>query len=541
DRSGAPGITQEQIEAFYAGIDLYATWLDGEAGLEGSPAAAAALEAVREKIDGFFLRCRLAAYCQDAVQTVNPGADLFEQLADKGLADSLALLTPLPLAAVAADSVLPLINGVNPAWADALARFRQDVVMPLLGARDSLTAEEWRALCDRFANRLEWTAARPATPVAALGDQRILAIRAAAARPILEALVAEDKALESEAAAIDEVERLIRLRIGLYRLVNNFVSFRDFYGRKNKAVFLAGTLFLDGRSADLCVRVDDPTRHASLATLARIYLVYCECFRKGSGEKMTIAAAFTAGDSDQLMVGRNGVFYDRDGNDWDATIVKLVEHPISIRQAFWSPYKRLAKLIGDQIEKVATAHSVQTPVPIAHIAPATGPVKPPAATGAAPTPATAAGAPPAFDVGRFAGIFAAIGLALGAIGTAVASVVTGFFKLAWWQMPLALAGLVLAVSGPSVVIAYMKLRQRNLAPILDATGWAVNARVRINIPFGSSLTAVARLPEGAERSLVDPYAEKRRPWRLYSLLIALLLAAAAAVWHFGLLARLPIR
>ena len=55
---------------------------------------------------------------------------------------------------------------------------------------------------------------------------------------------------------------------------------------------------------------------------------------------MTIAAAFTAGDSDNLMVGRNGVFYDRKGRDWDATIVKIVEHPISIRQAFWLPYKQ---------------------------------------------------------------------------------------------------------------------------------------------------------------------------------------------------------
>ena len=34
-------------------------------------------------------------------------------------------------------------------------------------------------------------------------------------------------------------------------------------------------------------------------------------------------AAFTAGDVDFLFVGRNGVFYDRAGNDWDATIVSI--------------------------------------------------------------------------------------------------------------------------------------------------------------------------------------------------------------------------
>ena len=58
---------------------------------------------------------------------------------------------------------------------------------------------------------------------------------------------------------------------------------------------------------------------------------------------MTIVAAFTAGDSDNLMVGRNGVFYDRKGRDWDATITKIIDNPISIRQAFWSPYKKFVR------------------------------------------------------------------------------------------------------------------------------------------------------------------------------------------------------
>ncbi len=544
DRSGAPGIDQEKIDAFYAGIDLYAAWLDRETGLEGTTAAATTLAAVREKIEGFFLRCRLAAYSGDAVLTVNPDPDFFEQLAGKGVADSLALLAPLPLAKVTADGALPLTTGVNPAWAEALAAFKRDVVLPLLGECDQLTAEEWDGIRARYAPRLDWIAARPASPVVALGDARVLAIRAAAAKPVLDALVAEDKALEGEAAAIDAVERLIRLRLGLYRLVNNFVSFRDFYARKDSAVFLAGTLYLDGRSADLCVRVEDPSRHAVLATLSRIYLVYCDCFRKGSGEQMTIAAAFTAGDSDQLMVGRNGVFYDRDGGDWDATIVKLVEHPISMRQAFWSPYKQLAKLINDQVEKVAAVHAAQAPVQVVQTAVPPVPASPLAPPPAAPAAGATVVPAPAFDVGRFAGIFAAIGLALGAIGTALATVVTGFFRLAWWQMPLALAGLVLVVSGPSIVIAYMKLRQRNLAPILDATGWAVNARVRVNIPFGGSLTSVARLPEGAERSLADPYAEKRTPWGAYAVLLVLVLVvglAVAAAWHFGWGARILAR
>jgi hypothetical protein len=224
------------------------------------------------------------------------------------------------------------------------------------------------------------------------------------------------------------------------------------------------------------------------------------------------------------MVGRNGVFYDRKGRDWDATVVKIVEHPISLRQAFWLPYKQLARLLGEQAQKFAAARAAaaqsgmtQSVQKIAERA--TKPQEP-------------AAQQQAFDVARFAGIFAAIGLALGALATALASIVTGFLQLSWWQMPLAVAGLVLVVSGPSCIIAAIKLQGRNLGPILDASGWAVNTRLKINLPFGRTLTALAQLPERAERSLTDPYAEKRRPRGWYAVGI-LAVFAGIALWYWG--------
>jgi hypothetical protein len=69
-------------------------------------------------------------------------------------------------------------------------------------------------------------------------------------------------------------------------------------------------------------------------------------------------AAFTAGDVDFLFVGRNGVFYDRAGNDWDATIVKLIDNPTSIGQAFFSPYKKFVRMIEEQVAKHAAKNDV---------------------------------------------------------------------------------------------------------------------------------------------------------------------------------------
>jgi hypothetical protein len=79
--------------------------------------------------------------------------------------------------------------------------------------------------------------------------------------------------------------------------------------------------------------------------------------------------------------------------------------------------------------------------------------------------------------------------------------------------------------------------------VLDANGWAINGRVRVNIPLGTALTARASLPAGASRSLEDPYEDRtaRRRRRLIWLAVLLLAAALAAAryahrWPFGELA-----
>jgi hypothetical protein len=64
--------------------------------------------------------------------------------------------------------------------------------------------------------------------------------------------------------AIVDVERLTRYVRDLHALLTNTVAFTDFYARK-KAVFQAGTLFLDGRACDLCLNVLDAGRHAAQA------------------------------------------------------------------------------------------------------------------------------------------------------------------------------------------------------------------------------------------------------------------------------------
>ena len=527
DRSGMAGVNREQVESFSADAGAWCVWYSeaqafGRIG-ENPEQVIELWHGVKDKIEDYFLRCRLAAYHDRAAAIMNNTEEELLALAGRNLAEFSDGIAALPLSAVRADPVLDLQRGVNPAWEERMTCFRQEIVLPLLGGdANRLTAADWELLKVRFVSYEQWWGRRIDTPLAGLGLEKVMAWEERGTEEALKELIEHDLELQPVAEAIVEVEKLTRFCRDLYPLLNNFVSFRDFYTGRSKAIFQAGTLYLDGRSFELCVRVVDLAKHAALAAMSRVFLVYCDCIRGGGAERMIVAAAVTNGDADQLSVGRNGVFYDRRGLDWDATVVRLIEHPISIRQAFWDPYKRLGRMISEQVQKLAAARSKAAEEKRALAVLQVGHVKEDAKQPS----------PQAFDVAKFAGIFAAIGLAIGAIGTAFAAVVTGFLHLMWWQMPLAIVGIILVVSGPSMVIACFKLRQRNLGPILDANGWAVNARAKLNIPFGASLTGMARLPDGSTQLLADPFAEKRSPWQLYLFLIALA-ALAMVAWRNG--------
>ncbi|MBS1153757.1 MAG: hypothetical protein H6Q89_5455, partial [Myxococcaceae bacterium] len=516
DLSGLDGVDGPRIDKFFAEATAFLAWSAG-ADASADPAGFDAYQAVKSKIDDYFARCALAQMDPGAGKALNPDPAEYVALGNRELSPASKEVASLPVAKIEAGGALPLELGLNPAWAGPIAKFREACVTPLLGKKAVLTFAEWQALGARLAAQETWHATRPAGTVHPLGAARLQELCAAPTRAAIAALMAKDKALEPELKAITSVDKLTHFHRDLAGFVNNFVAFRDFYTHKAKAIFQAGTLYLDGRSCELCVRVDDPARHGALAGASMAYLAYCDLSRKGGPEKMQIVAAFTGGDSDFLMVGRNGVFYDRKGQDWDATITKIVDQPISVRQAFWAPYKRVAKFVEDQISGFAAAKDKE-----AHDGTTQGIVG----------TVTTKKEPTGFDIAKFAGVFAAVGLAVGMLASAAAAILTGFLALKLWQMPVAVVAAMLVMSGPSMLLAAMKLRKRVLGPLLDASGWAINARMAINIPFGQSLTHLAVLPPGSKRSVVDPYAQARTPWMSY-LVLAAVLGAGFWLWRSG--------
>lgn len=512
DRSGEKGVNAELIEKFYASCADWAAWKSSAPVMpygERTAAAFDAYNALKDKMNDYFTRCRLVAFDTEVAKAVNVAVTDINDI------DSC------PIAAPKAARTLDLA-AINPAW-----QKRFDALASLTGfsGKTEMTEADWRSVETTFNDYAAWLGAKKGAEVETLGEVRINAILIAGEKEALLELVERDKALAAESSSIDDVKKLMYYYRDFYRLLKNFVLFTDFYSRAPgvRAMFELGQLYIDQRCCDLCIRISDMSKHADMAAQSGIFLIYFKATSKVLGKSMDAVAVMTDGDIFDLRPGKNGIFYDLQGNNWDAVITKVVDNPVSISQAFWAPYRKAWEFCVGIINKSAADKDAKINADLQ------SKVKTAAATTPGAADAAKTDKPQAFDIAKFAGIFAALGMAFGYIGTVITTIAAGVQSTPLPKLILIFLGLMLAISGPSCFIAWTKLRKRNLGPILNANGWAINSKVLVNILFGGKLTTVAKYPK---LKLADPYDQKTPAWKMWLPTVLIILAIAFLALYF---------
>ncbi|MDF7667172.1 hypothetical protein PT273_04840 [Orbaceae bacterium ESL0727] len=522
DISGQDGINQAIASAFIHDLQTWHTWQQAiwqTKTIFGENVAKIGklVHLLKPKIDDYFLRVNLAQYAPQAEIALNVNEKYIVSQGNGLLSDEA--LEQLPLSKIEPGKALNLVNGINPFWQDKIAQLRE-LILPILANRDELSQHEWQEIQRHLAPYVNVVNAKPnmttvtvtTKPTATIDELPNDLITQLLDENLIDQfnqMVAKDNQIPIATTDVLALEKLVLFHKYLYRLLVNFVSFADFFSSDRSAIFQTGKLYIDSRCATLCVTVKDIAKHSVLANYSELCLLYCECTRHD--QKQLIAAAITAGNGELLMEGRNGVFIDSEGNDWDATVVKMISKPISISEAVWAPYQRIGRLITAQITKWANNKD--------------------ASIDSASSKAITTG-DNKFDIGKSVGIFAAIGLAIGAIGTAFATLCQALFGLKWWQFPLVIVALFLIISGPSVILAWLKLRRRTLGPLLEASGWATNGHIKISLLLGKLLTSKAELPRNAKRNLVDPMHNSSNKI-VISFLLIIIIAITSWLWFSG--------
>lgn len=347
----------------------------------------------------------------------------------------MALVTDEP------DCVLPLSSHINPKYAEDIQAFAASCVTPLLGDKENLTRADWKKIKSSFAPYRAWATSKPEANASAKAS-----------------LVNEEKAL--------------RFRRYLGEFLCNYITMDRLYKADAPAMFQTGVLRIDGKEMNLCFHVESEAAHSALSGKSKCCVIYLKITRPSDGAVRSICAVVTAGTIGGLYVGRNGVFYDRDGKDWDAVVTKVVEAQVSLLEAFWSPWRKLGEGIASMVKKFLGDKQGAADAKLS------------ASVEKAASGKTAEASSPA----ALAGAVAAIGIGIGFLGAAAASLMAALSKMTAWQIGGSIVALILVVSLPSVLLAYLNLRKRDLGAILNAGGWAVNRQMRFSMSRARGFT-----------------------------------------------------
>lgn len=442
-------------------------------------------------MEAYFAQCRLVAAQPEAAAALKLKPESVESSfsSAEALARAMASLPIAPADPSGSLAWSRLYRG--PAY-ELLQSFRDQVAAPLLGKGEALTDGEWRSLHSRAEAILGWQSKLEASPLFPLLEQ--LPTLPEAELEALSAACQADKALEGQIQAVAELEKLVLYQRWLLSFANNFLSMPDLYQPDRRALYEQGTLILGGRKYTLAVAVPDRGAHTALTGAGPTCILYVQVSPREGGESYEVAVPVTRGRSGELAVGKRGIFQDVEGRELDAVVTHVVSQPVSIWEAMTQPFARVGSFISSKFESLAGSSdkAMDESIAKAHERATAAPAEP------APAPA-----------GNTAGLVAAGGVAFAAVGSSLAFILSQLKSLTLLELITAGLLLVSAVMLPAGLLGWWRLRRRNLALLLEGSGWALNDRLLLTRDLAALLTRKPRLPRHAT---VDR-ADQARAWR----------------------------
>ncbi|MCB9682496.1 MAG: hypothetical protein H6733_13610 [Alphaproteobacteria bacterium] len=521
DVSGAAGTDTATLDTWAQRVADYAAWharaVDDAASVlplgDGTAAAAALVQRLAPKMTQYFAQCALVAAASAADERLRTSA---EELAALDVRDPAAIgawLADAPLAEPRADATLDLTGRLNPTFRADLEALARDVAPKALG-KDTVTAldaGDWSTLMGFVQPWLAWQAARPAGIAADADPAALQALAASDAVGGLRERITADLAVADELKAFADLEKLIVYQRWLAEVARNMVSFIDLFDPDKRSLFEAGTLVLDGRKLTLCHKVEDAAGHKKIATDSLVFVAYVDLVRNDAGTVKTgkIAAGVTAGTRGGIALGKRGVFYDRDGAEWDAIVVDLITQPISVWEAMIAPFTRLRDMVADRISQFAGSKATA--------------LEAEAAAGTDKATTVPAAAPAKDDGGggmNMQTLLIGGSIAVAAIGSTLAFIAQTLANIDPLTLFGGLAAVILLLMAVSGFLGWLKLRRRDIGTLLEACGWALNARMTLTFALGSQFTIRPGLPKGAVRRLTA--AQKRTRVIVVVVVLALL-------------------
>ncbi len=522
DASGLKGINESILQQFETEAKSYLEWHNQGIIPEGSNETSIMtygvkthemyniISEIREKIDQFFAQCallRINPKLADQLIYIDEESKKFDYNDTSSINELLKLA---PIYNPNPEGILILDENYNEVYRSIIKSFKENVYLSIFGdSKYCLNKSQWEYIVHKFSAYESWIRSKPVTKIESLGVEKIRTYLNSNHKKIIHELIEKDKSVAGEIQQLQNLEKLLTYYRWLMEFVNNYVSFPYLFSISHRAMFDMGTLILGGREYTFSIKIENRMAHINISKNSGICLIYLQVTGSRSEETFEIAVPVTRGNLKDSYIGKRGVFFTINGKEMDAQIVHVVENPISLWETIKEPFRRVYAMIGSRFSQIAqaiqkesekTIIGTQTDQQAIQSSLTQAQQVSSVQTQQATSISTAESAKTS---GNIRDIMIGIGFLAAGLGTALKFLTDTARQLTQPQtlkVLLIMIGIFLGVAILTAGISgWIKLRQRDMGILLQASGWSINGKMRIIRPMARFFCRRTRIPKGSKK------------------------------------------
>ncbi len=484
---GVKGITGALLDKFIADANAYLEWAQADTyttlmpGVD-MPPAYAFYRNVTAKVDEFFSFCKLVRIDMTNAKRFMENPDAMSAI-DIHNPDAVnKAISEAPLAPPNPEGRLFIDENLNPAYRGDLSKLAE------IFGLESITQENWGEIKAKFAGYENYLKSKNGNSAEKLGTDRLKAdIANLEAIEFLRKLITQDSSIMADIAKVNTVEKLILFKQYYFRFVRGYISLFELFNPARLSLLQAGSLIMDGKHFDLCIRINDVAAHKKLAANSNLFIMYMNARRTKQGitSNQKIAVAVTAGSNMVFYPGKAGLFVDWDGSLWDIVIEDILQGPICFWQSLTLPFVKITGLISDKLAKFTSADAIANDF-TSSLEKVGKPV-------------------PQKSGGMMNGsmFLLAGGVGFAALFSGITYVFKQLSRMPAMNLLYYFVLVVVILMTPLMIYSLYKLYKRNFSMFFEAAGWAVNLRMKLDSFAGRFFSYYPAYPQPVEFIRLD--------------------------------------
>lgn len=412
---------------------------------------------IKPKLDQYFNQCTSLRFIQSLEQPIE--IDRLKPIGWQSTESLDAFLKDAPLAYPRVDGILKLNDSLNPHYAQAIIQWINKLTtyhdcFP----KNQLSEQDYHQICALFSAFKKWYDNNPSASLDHYAIETLEGLLNPSYQIDLEQLIAQGEITKQRLRKLQLLEKALLYQQLMIPFARNYIGLTEIYSPK-PTCFEKGQLIMNGYHFHFAILVPDIAEHKRLSADAQTFLLYVSVL---APQPYNIVVPVTQGNKSGFIKGKRGVFIDSDDNKYDAIVIDIVTQPINLKEAIIEPFAKFKNIFEKKIdddnlihqkklldagENITKPNNVMPSRPNINLNPST--------------------------------LIMGGGIAIAALSSSLVYIISTIASASYADIIITVAVLLGLLLIPTTIAGVVKLKKRDIRPILEGSSWALNRRMRL--------------------------------------------------------------